>query len=30
VSQSTNPAYSMQYPQQYQGKYAQQTPPLLQ
>lgn len=30
VSQPTNPAYSMQSSHQYQGKYAQQTPPLLQ
>jgi hypothetical protein len=30
INQPANAAYSMQYPQQYQGKYAQQTPPLLQ
>jgi hypothetical protein len=30
ISQPSNPAYNMQYPQHYQGKYAQHTPPLLQ
>jgi hypothetical protein len=30
TNQQANPAYNMQYPQQYQGKYTQQTPPLLQ
>ncbi len=30
MSQHNNPAYNMQYPQQYQGKYTQQTPPSLQ
>jgi hypothetical protein len=30
INQSNNPAYNMQYPQQYQGKYTQQAHPLLQ